>query len=153
VHRAAHHDLADDLLWIYDIHLLAGGLGTAEWQEFVQRAAGYAVKALCRNGLERSAWCFGTPIPPDVLLTLASPGPEPEPSAAYLRRDLRPLDRLALDVSMLGPGRGLRLIREHVLPPASFIRERYAVRHSGLLPLFYARRVLEGMSRWFTRAG
>jgi len=153
VHRAAHHNLADDLLWLYDIHLLAERLTTAEWRELATRATRYSVRALCRAGLERSGECFGTRVPPDVLSLLEPSGSVKEASAAYLRRDLRPIDRLALDVSSLGPGRGLRLMWEHVLPPTSFIRARYAVRRDGLLPLFYARRVVEGVSRWFARAG
>ncbi len=50
VHRAAHHDLSDELLWLYDIHLLAQRFIAGEWGDFVARASRSQVRvAVCRR--------------------------------------------------------------------------------------------------------
>ena len=149
VHRAAHHAGSDQLLWLYDIHLVASGLTVTEWS----RAAGIVrragVAAVVGDGLERAARAFGSCVPDTVRETLESGGREA--SALFLHHDLRPIDWLRADVAALGPARGARLIAEHLFPPASYMREKYGFRSGALLPFAYARRLVGGAAGWLKR--
>jgi hypothetical protein len=146
VHRAAHHDLAADLLWLYDIHVLAARFAADEWSDFAALASAHRVRALCGSGLRAAQACLHTPAPAGVISRLES-GPT-EPSAVFLKQDLRPLDKLLVDLGALASGGRVRLIVEHLLPSAGYISQKYGVQHRSLLPLFYLRRVIEGLGRW-----
>ena len=151
VHRVIHHDNADDLVWIYDLHSIARRFTTADWKGFVDSASRRGVKALCAHGLQMSIDRFETGIPADVMARLTRPVRTRERSARYLRKGLRPIDRLVTDLAVLGPRAGVRLLWEHVAPPASYLEGKYGVRNRVLLSAFYARRVVEGLSRWISR--
>jgi hypothetical protein len=148
IHRAAHHRDADDLIWIYDIHLIAGRLTVPEWTRFVELAAERQVSQLCGRGLQLAADCFHTNIPSGVRERLSG---KSEASAIYLRRDLRGVDRLAADLRALGPRRAPRLLKEHLFPPVSYIKEKYGVQHAALVPAFYAYRIVAGAAGWLRR--
>jgi hypothetical protein len=148
VHRAAHHGLSDDLIWLYDIHLLAERFSAIEWTDFVALATRKHVRSLCSNGLQAAQECFHTPIPREVISRLTDFAQGTEQSALYLRKDLTRVDRLRADLSALGLRARLRLLFEHLIPPAGYISEKYGVRHRSLLPLFYLRRVVEGFGHW-----
>jgi hypothetical protein len=145
VHRAAHHHDAPDLLWLYDIHLLASRLSHEEWRDVVTTARAGAVSALCRRGLELAAACFDTPVPSQV--TQAWQGQtHPEPSAAFLRGEGRPLGRLRNDLAVLAWPDKVRLVREVLFPPRSYMRAAFGPR--GPWPWWYARRAVLGAVRW-----
>ena len=150
VHRAAHHNDDEDLLWLYDIHLLADRLERQEWSHFVELASARAVRAICARGLSLSVDRFRTPVPREVLasLTRETGAGRREPSSVYLKKDLRLVTRLASDLRALGGWAGARLIREHLFPPAEYMQEMYGVRSRALLPAFYLRRILSGASKW-----
>jgi hypothetical protein len=148
VHRAAHHDLSDDLLWIFDIHLLAQRFSEDEWTDFVTLASKHEVRALCAAGLQSASGCFDTAIPADVISSLAGASNRPEPSELYLRKDLTQFDRLLTDLRALAPRARIKLLVEHLIPPADYVGEKYGVRRRYLLPLFYLRRACEGLGRW-----
>jgi hypothetical protein len=101
--------------------------------------------------LRLSSERFGTAIPAEIMSRLTSTGGARERAAVYLRKGLRPIDRLGIDLAVLGPRAGLRLVWEHLVPPASYVEGRYGVRCRTLLPAFYARRVVAGVSRWLAR--
>ena len=48
-------------------------------------------------------------------------------------------------------GARVRLIREHVLPSAAYMRAKYGVRSNAALPALYVWRVLCGLPKWFRR--
>ena len=148
VHRAAHHDLSDELLWLYDIHLLATRLDPGEWGDFLARASRSQVRALCAAGLSSAQACFHTSMPQHVLSLLTVSDHRTERSAFFLRRDLTRIDRLTADLRSLGVAGRLRLIVEHVIPPARYVAQKYGVRSGFLLPWFYLRRLIEGLVRW-----
>ena len=151
VHRAAHHGGSGELLWLLDVHLLARRLSAEEWRLAVDIARRGQVAALVHRGLELSEGAFGALTPPEVTRDLRRALLAPEPSAVFLREGLRPLDRLRADVAALGAARGLRLVAEHLFPPRSFMRQKYHVHSDVLLPLAYARRIVEGAKGWFRR--
>lgn len=148
-HRAAHHADSLELLWLYDIHRLAEALTPPQWDHVLRVAGERAMRAVCARGLDLAASTLGTVVPGRVMEGLRVAGAV-EPAAAFLRGDMRPVDRLWVELRALGPRRGLHLIREHLFPPASYVAEVYAVRRKWLLPAFYARRLVFGVARWFT---
>jgi len=145
IHRAAHHAGSEQLLWLYDIHLVAAGLTLVEWSRVADIVERARVATVVRRGLALASAAFGECIPATVQTTLESAGREP--SALFLRTDLRPLERLRADVAVLGARDGARLIAEHLFPPASYMREKYGVRSGALLPLAYARRIVAAAVR------
>ena len=147
VHRVAHHPDLEKPFWIEDIHLLASRLRPVEWQTFVARAADRSIRAICCQGLLRAQERFRTRIPADVLTTLSEK--HGEPSAIFVRKGLRPVDRLASDLRSLGTLAAARLVREHLFPPAEFMRAKYGVTRRALLPVYYIARVLSGIPKWF----
>jgi len=150
VHRVAHHPGDEQRVWIEDIHRLASGLDSSEWKAFVARAASRSIRAICLQGLARAREAFHTTVPLDVLAALSEANGEP--SAVFLGTRLRPIDRLAADLRALGPLAAAHLLREHLFPPAEYMRRKYGVRSRVWLPAFYASRVLSGMRKWFRPA-
>ncbi len=147
VHRAAHHDLSDDLIWLYDIHLVAERFTAEEWTDFIALAATHRVRALCADALRTARDCFHTALPPDVTSQDGAHVERTERSTVYLRKDLTRLDRLMLDLRALKPRARLRLLTEHMIPPARYISQKYDARSGLLLPLFYLRRLAAGLPR------
>jgi hypothetical protein len=149
LHRVHHPDF-EESYWIEDIHLLASRLEPDEWQAFTARAARRSIRAICLQGLERAQDQCQTVLPRDVRASLSEDASEP--SAVFLRKDLRPVDRLAADLRALSPRAAARLIREHLFPPAQYMRAKYGVRSRAWLPACYAIRLLSGMSKWLRAA-
>jgi hypothetical protein len=146
IHRVAHHPDFEKLIWIEDIHLLASRFEPSEWQTFIERATRASISAICLHGLTRAHERCRTVVPAEVLTAL-SEGTR-DASEVFLRDDLRPVDRLKADMRALGPFAAARLVREHVFPPAEYMRAAYGVKSRAWLPAYYVARVLSGMSRW-----
>ena len=150
VHRVAHHRNSPLLMWLWDIHLLASSLDEPAQGRFLELASRARVRAVCARGLALASRCFGTPVD-RLQAALAVPGANHEPSAAFLRPH-RTVDVVASDLRF-APGwveRG-RMIREHLWPPASYMRTRYPAWPSALLPVAYAYRIVRGAPAWFRR--
>ncbi len=151
VHRIAHHHNSTRLIWHYDTHLLAGGMDGEQFDQLVQLATERRVRAVCARSLALAQRRFGTPVPPAVLEQLGTgvaAGPA-EPSAIYLDDGLRKVDILMSDLRCLPSWRArLRLLREHLFPPAAYMLASYAVSRRAVLPFLYAHRILRGAARW-----
>ncbi|HVB37328.1 MAG TPA: nucleotidyltransferase family protein [Vicinamibacterales bacterium] len=154
VHRLAHHADAPDLLWLYDVHLLATSLEPGALAAAIDLAARKRVLALCLSSLHAARACFGTRLPEAASSSAGEQRAlaEREGAAAYLD-GARPLvAQLWLDVRALDGWRARwRLVREHVLPPAAYVRARYGTASRLALPFLYAYRVCRGAPRWFRR--
>ena len=151
IHRVAHHNDCEKLLWIYDIHLLATGMDRATLEHVAECAAEKGIRAVCRRGLGLAHHWFHTDVPSDVVRALASVDAV-EPSAAYLGGRLRPVDVLWSDLKTMGRWRDRwRLVREHLFPPARYMRERYGVSNALFLPALYVHRGGRGARSWFGR--
>ena len=148
IHRAAHHQDADDLIWVHDIHLIASRLTAEEWTRFVDLATDRQLSQVCARGLQLAADRFHTQIPDALRDRLSG---KREASAIFLRRDLRGVDRLAADLRAAGPRRAPRLLKEHLFPPVSYMRQKYGVRHAALMPAVYAYRIIAGAAGWLRR--
>ena len=148
LHRLAHHQGPDRLLWVYDLHLLTGSLSRTDWEALRDFACARQIAGLCADGLRAARACLGSELPPDIEAALdeASIG---EPSRIYLEGQVTKSDVLVSDLKALPTWSGrLRLLREHVLPPAAFIRQRYRTRTRMMLPALYLHRLVTGASRW-----
>jgi hypothetical protein len=145
LHRVAHHADAEIPIWIYDIHLIAESLNTAQWTAFIDLAVSRRLAAICARGLSLAKRWFQTRLPDDVIDRLATSA---EPSSILLKRDLPQIQRLIADLRVLGPRKGARLLREHLFPPSAYVKGKYGVRSRALLPAFYAYRIVAGSSKW-----
>jgi hypothetical protein len=155
LHRAAHHRDSEELLWIYDIHLLAAGLSESDWNVVVATAEQGAATALCARGLTLAIDRFGTPVPTHMMRRLESGerSTRREPSAVFLSKDLRLVDGLISDLRSLPVRARIRLLAEHLFPPAEYIRARYRVTSRLSVAFAYARRIVTGLPRWFALRG
>ena len=148
VHRLAHHQGHDRLIWLYDLKLLTAGLPAAGWDALTRLACDRGVASLCLDALASAHDLLGIDVPARVARQLdeRSAG---EPSRRYLEGTVRKRDVLVSDLKTLPGWRArLRLLREHVFPPPAFIRQRYGVRSGWLLPALYLHRLVTGAFRW-----
>ena len=150
IHRVAHHADEDRLIWIYDIHLLAEHFTPGDQEEFVSLAAAKQLVAVCADGLALAHQMFGGASTASLLARLAPSKAPIERSAVYLVRRRRKVDVLVSDLKAL-PGwkERCKLVREHLLPPARYMRETYGVRVPALLPFYYVWRIARGAREWF----
>jgi hypothetical protein len=149
IHRAGHHALQSDrLIWLYDIHLLAQAMNAAEFEDFARIAADIGVRTLCLAGLEAARGCFHTNVFEDIARRLLHvPAAASEPSALFLRPGLSRLDLWKSDFRHLRGRDRLRLVREHLLPPAGYMLRKYNTTSRLALPALYIRRALSGAWR------
>jgi hypothetical protein len=149
VHRVAHHRDSPQLLWLYDIHLLAGGLDDDARTQLVDLAAARRVRAVCAASLQRAADAFGGSAA-TLAAIIAPPAGTLEPTVAFLAQRFRPIDVLTTDVKALdGWTQRLQLVREHVFPPREYMFARYRTRQSLSLPWLYLQRIVTGAPKWF----
>lgn len=151
IHRVAHHQDALDLLWLWDIHLLAGGLTAETGEAFVSRAERTRMRAVSVRGLELARDRFGTRIAADVLARLKTAGPV-EPTARFVGGHLRMIDVVRADLGTTGRWRDrATLLGEHLFPSREYMRAIYTQCPSALLPIAYVDRIVRGAPKWFRR--
>lgn len=144
IHRAAHHDASERLIWMTDIRLLLRAATPAEVAEFCRLADALRLTAICHDACARTARLFGDLRIPGLLENAALD--RREPTRAYLGAP-SPLRRLWLDLVALGTWRRrAALLREHLVPPPDYIRAMPG--SHGPLPLAYAARMVRGVIEW-----
>jgi len=150
LHRVAHHKDHVQLLWLWDIHLLASRMPAGEFEAFAASALRARVGAVCAHSLALAQECFRTAVPEDVMTSLG--GAAGEPSAAFVDRSMSPFDVARADLAALGGWRERAgLVREHLFPSTSYMRRRYPAWPAALLPLAYVHRMIRGAPRWLRR--
>jgi hypothetical protein len=151
VHRAGHHPGSHNLLWIYDLHLLASRLQPAEMSQVQEIAAARGLGQLAADGLTLARERFGTRTLDPAIDALRARGVH-QNDAMLLNGSWTQAHVLRLDLDALPDWRArARLIREHLLPPSSYMRARYGVRSTLLLPSLYVWRALAGAPKWLRR--
>ena len=152
IHRVAHHQDSDRLLWIWDIHQLMTACSEQDAARVVDLASKASMRAVCAHTLEVAAAQFHTRSAPKLIARVRPvPGAEAEASARFLGGGLRLVDILQADLTTLGWRRGATLLREHLLPPADYMRSIYRGWPAALLPVAYLHRVVRGAPKWFRR--
>ena len=149
LHRVAHHADSANLLWLYDIHLLARGRDP-DAAAFAALASGRGMRAVCVRSLTLADEAFGG-IDPSWIAALSIPDTagNPEPSAAFLEGPLSLAGILKADLKATpGWSTRARLVREHLFPPRAFMFERYETRRAAALPFLYLHRIVSGAPKW-----
>jgi hypothetical protein len=148
VHRAGHHPGSRNLLWIYDLHVLASRLRAEQMRQVVEIAVARGLGQIVADGLALARDWFGQAAVDPVIDDLRARGPHQE-DAIVIQGPWTQAGVLRLDLGALPNWRARgRLIREHLLPSTSYMRARYGVRSNVLLPGLYIWRVLLGMPKW-----
>jgi hypothetical protein len=148
VHRLAHHQSFERLIWLYDLRLLSRALAADDWTDLCRTACANGVASLCLDGLRHARTRVGAELPAPFEAELEAAG-QWERSRAYVHGSLSRRDVLVSDLRTLPTWRQrLRLLREHAFPPAPFMRHRYGVRGRLWLPALYVHRLVSGASRW-----
>lgn len=150
IHRVGHHPESHDLLWIYDLHLLASGLTTSDMAQAREIAGARGLSLIAAEGLALARNWFGTKVADSALDPLTARAHPQTP--IVIRGRWTQVRVLRLDLRALPSWQArARLIGEHLMPPASYMRARYGVRSNLLLPALYIWRVLLGAPKWLRR--
>jgi len=155
IHPVMHHRNESRLLWLYDIHLLAGTLNESEVTEFVRVARERKMAGVCAHGLRMARSMFSTAISAEVIADLDSRDRH-EPSAEYLASERKwHHETLASMRALNGLGDRLRFAREVLLPSPEYMLGSYGLRGkplgAWLLPALYVHRNVRGA--WKILAG
>jgi hypothetical protein len=132
IHLTAHHSGDHRLIWLYDIHLLHGSLSPDELEATALLARERNVDMAFDAAIALALYYFGDGryepfpllMPPSELGTLVDD--------LRFTRGVRPK---------------LRLIREHLFPPASYVLQKYSVKSRSALPALYVRRAIAASAR------
>ena len=152
VHCVAHHPNSHDLLWLWDVHLMVSAMGEGERAVFVDVASRSNARAVCAHTLTASSARFRTPAAAALIERVRPrPGDVEEASACFLAGGLSQADILRSDLASLGWIRGAALLREHLFPPAGYMRSLYRQWPAALLPAAYLHRIVCGAPKWLRR--
>lgn len=152
LHPFAHHVRTAPLKWAVDVCRLAQTIDEAQADAVLSRAKAGGVEMLVRKALHDAAAL--APVSGQIPFFAPSRlGPAIPVEADPWLDDRRDEANDALDdLRALRRWRDrVRLIREHVLPPASFMREVYGDSSSWMLPWWYVHRILHGAGRWIAQ--
>lgn len=152
LHPAAHHSRHTLLKWRLDVALLARRLSVHDVGRFRARVKSLGVSALVARALhdarplvEADAFPLLTP---ETVEAIAADGAH-DPSRARLDPNRDQLQDAVDDLRALSGWRDrARLLREHLLPPVSFMRAKYGAAPIVVLPVLYAHRVVSGGATW-----
>lgn len=159
LHLCAHlllHHHGQGLLWKMDLALLLqAAQERIDWDVVVARAVEFDLVLSTRRLLAELAAEWRSPVPPAVIARLAAT----EPSAAelqvvaWLTAETRPvLQRFWADLASLPTWSArLRFAWLNLLPAPAYMRQRYGVRSSLLLPVVYPYRWMLGLWGWLHR--
>lgn len=135
---------ANRLVWLYDIHLLAGAFTPEDWTRLADLADAKRLRAIVRDGLAVCRRTFDTAVPEQTLLRLDAPGPR-ELSARYLNAGA--VARAGAEIRALHGWRARsQFISERLFPPADYMLRAYGRQSRAVLPWLYLRRILEHLS-------
>jgi hypothetical protein len=151
LHRIAHHQNANHLIWLYDIHLLASCLDPLQYTSVIARARAAKLERVCHVGLVMADAIFG--VEPWLVSAFAAAAASDSIAGAFLSPQAAQVSLLKEDWRALdGVRPRLRLLREHLFPPVAYIRSIYPRIPAPLIPLAYLLRVLRGAPKWFSPA-
>ena len=141
VDHEAHHD-PDRLIWLWDVHLLAGVLSPAERQTLPSAADRKGLLCLVQDSLAAAATAFASTAAADLASTLPA---DSAPSAVARYLDSPWLKQQWMDVLALPDTRSrLRFLRETLFPDAAYLRGKYGDSASAIGWL-HARRTIAGL--------
>ena len=146
IHASLNHRHSPRLLWLYDLALLLTKHGDAiDWDDAARFARASQVTRSVREILEQTETRWGVCAPAPFLQTLKNTRIGWSERAAFALTAAEHNQARALSDALATPGamNKVRYAARHVFPDAAYMTEHYRVSHRALLPLYYARRVLE----------
>ncbi len=142
VNGVAYHS-ADRLIWLYDIHLLAGGFSDQDWRSLLTQARNKGLMEIVADGLGSAKQALNTAIAEGILPELARPH-QPESPARYLGAPRR--QQIVLNFAATpGVGPKARFLRELAFPDANHMRTQFAHVRPAWLPWLYSVRAASGI--------
>lgn len=145
LHRLGHHIREERLIWLYDIHLLAGVLTEQDWQQLCQKAEDKQLSAITLDALSNCVNLLKTEVPEKVIRALQQAAQQTELSQLFLDRDLPEWKYFWLDLQALpGLWPKTQAIWQNLIPSPTYIRNRMGTR-SALVG--YCKRLLRGFKR------
>jgi hypothetical protein len=144
VHRVAHHNSSVNLLWLYDMHLLAGRMQDRDWSILIETAECAQVCQIAADGLGVLSRTLDSAVPAAVVERLTAA--RPEASAALLGGGLTEWRLQLINFKSLGWRERLAFARAHLMPPADELA--IAARPAQPLPVRYASRAVRGARKW-----
>jgi hypothetical protein len=147
VHRVAHHFDEENLLWLYDLHLLMKDKDAAWFQALDRLARDKQLANICLRGVELAQFWFGTRVPPDLLDGWQNV--DREKATDFLSAKRRWFTDIWLDLKHLGSWRDrFKLLQEHAFPPAQYMLKKYNISNKWLLPAAYVLRGTYGLRKF-----
>lgn len=154
IHRIAHHQDSQRLIWLVDIALLRERMTAAEHAAFWRLAAERRMVAVCRRSVEAAdAWTLRTPHHTAEELLTRDELTRHEASRMFLKEEMTYGDVLRADLTALSWRDRATRLRQLAFPPAAFVQQMFGVRHPLALPFLYAWRGARGVLRLFRRVG
>lgn len=140
-HLALHHH-GQGLLWQHDIaEALHFHRDRLDWSLLLRKAAEYDLVLSLQQVLPPVVHQWNTPVPPGALERVAQLTPSPAERRVFkwLTARQRPvIQRFWADLATMPGWRPrLRYGLVSLFPSAAYMRQRYAIRHDALLPLYY----------------
>ena len=145
-HRLAHHSGEPRLSWDYDVLLLSRRMDGEGARRAAALAERWGAGAFVAAEIDRVAARFGEPSNAELVRTFDR---APAATRGYLRPNRSRAREFALDWRALGWRDRMGLLRETLLPDASFVRAATGSRLP--LPLLYVARAARGAAGWFRR--
>jgi hypothetical protein len=144
MHRegSERHD-RNRLIWLYDIHLLAGAMTPEALEGLVEKAQTKGVQHACLEGLKAAEQCFGTTIPARAIAGLAME-PVAKKGGRYARSNLA----LIVDdlKSLPGAPSKVGLLGELFFPDSDALMRKFKKTSKVWLPVLYLRQLLGGVA-------
>lgn len=152
LHPAAHHAKHTLLKWRLDVALLARRLSTEDAGQFRARIQSMGISALVAQALrDARPLVDGDAIPLlrlDTVDAISKDGAL-DASRVWLDPNRDQLQDALDDFRALSGWRDrARLLREHLLPPVSFMRAKYGAAPAIVMPVLYAHRLVSGGATW-----
>lgn len=152
VHRVAHHFDQPRLIWLYDVHLLARSLTADGWRCFRELVLDRDLQAPCVRTLVTAQERLGTPVPAEVVAAFAG-AVDGGDDAAFLDAKAPHALRVWSDFRHIDSwGDRARLARQHLFPPAGYMRGVYAPGSAAPLWTLYLNRIVRGTRRWIVKS-
>lgn len=141
--------MADRLIWLYDIHLLAQCLTDEPWQQFMALAEERTLCGPCLDGLDSARTWFGTNLS-DAVLSRLRAGTDRE---GFDPRQFRPRWRYEWQTFRALPSTALRLrwLGQRLFPPPDFLQDQYGFEDWWKLPWYYGARGVQSFGKLFRR--
>lgn len=156
LHLCAHilqHGGCERVRWLslHDVaEVLAYYREQLDWERLLHKAQEYGLLLPVRQALQRVHADWGAPVPTQALERLRALRPSRREERVFrqLTTAQRPVQHLWAGLAGIPDWRSRwALWRSIALPPPAYMRQRYAIRHRALLPLYYPYRWLRSLRR------